>query len=241
MTGLADTTALILAGGFGTRLRDVLRDRPKVLAEVRGRPFVCYLLDQLVDAGVVRIVLCTGHMAGVVEDCLGCEYRGATLSYSQEETPLGTGGAIRLALPKIQSDAAFVLNGDSYCDLDFSTLAAFHDSRRAMGTIAVSRVPDTGRFGSVNIAEDGAVLGFLEKVQSEGPGWVNAGVYLLKREMIQSIPEARNVSIEKEVFPAWTGRGLYACQCDGTVWDIGVPDSLARANSEFGVKSVEDA
>jgi NDP-sugar pyrophosphorylase family protein len=241
LTELAGTTAVILAGGLGTRLRQVVPDRPKVLAEVRGRPFVFYLLDQLVDAGVARIVLCTGYMAGQIETCLGSEYRGAALSYSQEEAPLGTAGAIRLALPKIQSGAAFVLNGDSYCKLDFSMLAAFHDSRGAMGTIAVSRVPDAGRFGSVNFDDDGVVLGFREKVHSVGPGWVNAGVYMLRREMIQSIPEARNVSIEKEVFPAWTGRGLYACRCDGALWDIGVPDSLARANSEFGLTRVEDA
>ena len=108
-------TAAILAGGLGTRLRSVVKDRPKVLAEIRGVPFLTYLLDQLAAAGVRDVVLCTGYMGEQVRSAFGDSYGGMCLSYSQESSPLGTAGALRLALPLFKSSSVLVMNGDSFC------------------------------------------------------------------------------------------------------------------------------
>ncbi len=233
MSILQETTGVILAGGFGTRLRSVVPDKPKVIAEVRGRPFVTYLLDQLADAGIRSVVLCTGYMADQVEACLGANYRGMTLSYSKEDTPLGTGGAVRLALSKIGSQTALVLNGDSFCAVELLGFAEQHRETGARATLALSATDDTRRYGRVDVAENGEITGFVEKAAVEGPGWVNVGFYLVDREFLESIPPNAILSLEKEVFPLWIGRGLYGFRSDGELWDIGVPDAYARANAEF--------
>ena len=233
MNSLASTTALILAGGLGTRLRSAVPDRPKVIAEVGGRPFIAYLLDQLVDAGVTRIVLCTGYQADRVEACLGPSYRSAQLLYSPEANPLGTGGALRLALPLIQSPEALVLNGDSYCDVPLPDFAAFHYSRDAQASLALCSVDDQRRYGGVRVDEQGAITAFAEKADVEGPGWVNAGVYLLRRSLLESIPPGTFVSLEREVLPGLISRGLFGFCSSARFRDIGVPEAYSSAQSEF--------
>jgi NDP-sugar pyrophosphorylase family protein len=237
--GLQGITAAILAGGFGTRLRSVVSDRPKILAQVRGRPFVYYLLDQLADAGVSNIVLCTGYLAEQVEDCLGNNYRGIELRYSVESEPLGTGGALRFALHEIPSPRFLVMNGDSYCGADLRQLVQVHMDHAAQATMVVSSVNDTSRFGSVQMDSNGEVVGFAEKQDSSGSGWVNAGIYVLERAVIAGIPPDANVSLEREVFPALLGKGLFACQSRAALWDIGVPDTYARAQVSFEVVAAE--
>src|SRR5690349_11400865 len=116
MTTTATTTAVILAGGVGSRLRSVVSDRPKVLAPIRNRPFLSYLLDTLEDAGLSEVVLCTGYMASLVEETFGPNYGRMRITYSRELTPLGTGGALRAALASIETHSVLVLNGDSYCE-----------------------------------------------------------------------------------------------------------------------------
>ena len=138
-TSLANTTAVILAGGLGTRLRSVVPDRPKVLADVSGRPFIEYLLDQLVTESVQSVVLCTGYKGDQVQNRLGTNYRNMPLHYSREQYPLGTGGALRLALPMIESDPVLVLNGDSYCEARLAQFAAWHTARESSATILLSR------------------------------------------------------------------------------------------------------
>lgn len=230
---LSHTSAAILAGGLGTRLRSVVPDKPKILAEVGGRPFVLYLLDQLVEAGVSSIVLCTGHLAEQVEGCLGPSYRSATISYSVETEPLGTGGALRLALGRIESQIVLVMNGDSYCGVDLLEMARFHAEHGAVGTIAAAQVPDTSRYGSVRVAEGHQIIGFAEKSQSEGPGRVNAGIYMLSRHVLEEMPGGMAVSLEREVFPRMVGGRLLAYETCSELWDIGVPEAFARARNEF--------
>src|SRR5215471_9426710 len=179
-------TAAILAGGLGTRLRSVVADRPKVLAPVAGRRFLAYLLDQLADAGFTEVVLCTGYLGEQVRDAFGEHWRGLHLHYSQEPTPRGTAGALRFALDAIDSREVLVLNGDSFCDVDLRALTAFHQSNDAAATIAVTGVADISRYGAVRVREDSTVEGFAEK-GSSGPGLINAGVYILDRELIASI------------------------------------------------------
>jgi histidinol-phosphate phosphatase family protein len=228
-------TAAILAGGLGTRLRDVVSDRPKVLAEVAGRPFLAALLDQLVRAGVGRAVLCTGYRGEQVEATFGDRYGTLTLDYSHEAQPLGTAGALRNALAQLQSDPVLVLNGDSYCDFEPRLLLASHKGHHAEGTLWLTEVHDTARYGRVAVGHDGAVQRFVEKGAIEGgPGWINAGIYLLSQRLLHEIPAGGPCSLERQVFPRWIGRGLHGYRGAGRFIDIGTPESYAEAASFFG-------
>lgn len=233
MRSLAHTTALILAGGLGTRLRSVVSQRPKVLAETCGRPFLSRLLDQLTAVGVAEAVLCTGYLGEQVEATFGNSYHGLRLVYSRETTPLGTGGALREALPLAACDPLLVMNGDSYFQVDLPAYWAYHHAHAARATLALARVPDTQRFGRVTVAEDGRVLAFEEKGSRGGPGWINAGIYLLARERLAAIPPQGAVSLERQCFPAWIGAGLYGYAAEGEFLDIGTPESYAAATEFF--------
>ncbi len=226
-------TVCILAGGRGTRLRAVVSNRPKPLAEVAGRPFVTRLLEQVVRAGFGPIVLCTGYMASMVEEALGSEYRGVDLRYSPEPEALGTAGAVRLALPWIATERVLVLNGDSFCGVDLAAQLAAHVSAGALATLALVEVPDAGRYGRVQLGREGTIERFEEKVPGAGRGLINAGVYLMDRSVIEGVPEGRAVSMEREVFPALAGDSLKGFVTDGRFLDIGTPESLAAAADFF--------
>ena len=228
--------AMILAGGFGTRLRSVVADLPKVLAPVAGRPFITRLLDQLSLTGITRVVLCTGYRAELVEQTLGENYGGMTLQYSQEPQPLGTGGAIRLALNKIDAPQVIVMNGDSYCDADLAEHIETHRLRAAKASLLLTEVADTSRFGRVEFDATGRVERFVEKGQSAGLGWINAGIYLFQRDLLDMIEPQRAVSLEYEIFPQLIERGeLYAAPLGRRFLDIGTPESFAAAEKFFGV------
>jgi|WetSurMetagenome_2_1015567.scaffolds.fasta_scaffold14342_3 NDP-sugar pyrophosphorylase family protein len=234
--GLAGTTAVILAGGLGTRLRSVVADRPKALAEVQGRPFLSFLFDQLVESGIGHAVLCTGYLAEQVPIVFGKSYRTLRLAYSRESSPLGTAGALRKAAPLLQSPTLLVMNGDSYCHADLSAFWRWHVAQRSDATILLRRMQDTRRFGRIHVDAEGRVHEFEEKKSTAGPGWINAGIYLLSRRRIHRIPTDRAVSLEREVFPAWIREGLYGFRSRGDVLDIGTPASYAA--SQVALKPV---
>jgi NDP-sugar pyrophosphorylase family protein len=227
---LADMTAAILAGGLGTRLRSVVADRPKALAEVRGRPFLAHQLDILMAAGVQSVVLCTGYLGDQIEAAFGDAYGSMRLTYSRESAPLGTAGALRLALPLLQSDPVLVLNGDSICRTDLKSFWEWHRAAGAAASLLLMEVSDDRRYGRVQIDELGGVIGFVEKGQQSGPGWVNAGVYLLGHQVLQAIPAGEIVSLERDVFPLWAGRGLCGYRVQGAFLDIGTPETYAVAD-----------
>ena len=234
---LASMTAVILAGGLGTRLRSVVADRPKVLAGIRGRPFLAYLLDQLTAAGVRYVVLCTGYLGEQVQAVFGDAYRHLRLVYSQESSPLGTAGALRLGLPLFKSDFVLVMNGDSFCEANLKALWTWHCARGADATLLLTRMLDTKRYGRVHVDDNGRVLGFDEKSDKCRLGWINAGIYLIKQDLLRTIPTGRSVSIEKEMFPAWIGRGLYGYQSEGRFLDIGTPEAYNVAMGFFVQKA----
>lgn len=222
---------------MGTRLQSVVADRPKVLAEVRGRPFLAYLLDQLAGAGLRRAVLCVSYRAEQIRQAFGESYAGLRLNYSYEVSPQGTGGAIRDAWPKADSDPAIVLNGDSYCETDITALWNWHHQHHAQATMLMRWVDDPQRYGRVEVDQEANIRAFQEKCDQSPPGWINAGVYVLSGAVVRAIPAGRPVSIEREVFPAWTGRGLLGCPGRGRFLDIGTPASYAEAQRFFGEKA----
>ena len=226
------TEAIILAGGKGTRLKDAVSDRPKPLAVVAGKAFIEWLLLLLRKEGIRRVVLSVGHMGEMIQSQLGTDTRfGLELAYVHDPFPLGTGGALRNALPAIHSSPLLVLNGDSYCRVRMDALTGFHFGHESSATLLVAGVSDASRFGTVEIGESGTVKAFHEKAPLAHPGLINAGVYLLNRDIVETISTTESVSLERQVFPGLIGRGLHAMEAEGPFWDIGTIESYTMANS----------
>lgn len=224
--------AIILAGGLGTRLRSRLSDLPKSMAAIGGRPFLSILLDQALHRGCSRIILSVGYRHKAILDAFGESYRGVELDYVVEETPLGTGGGIRLALQHAKDSSVLVMNGDTYLDVDFQVLHSTHATASRPMTMAVTRVNDMARYGGVAI-HDGYVVGFTEKGRT-GSGWINGGVYVINRSFPWPEGLPPSFSFESDVL----GRFLadlrpVAFHCTGQFLDIGTPEDLDRAQSEL--------
>jgi len=233
----AELPAVILAGGLGTRLRSVVADRPKVMARVCGRPFLAWWLDCLERQGVREVILCLGYRAGQVRHCFGARYRGLSLAYSTEPAPLGTGGALRHALPWVGADVFLALNGDSFCEADLGGFWRAHQARSAPASILMTRVPDTRRFGCIRVDQNGRIIGFAEKGEQRGPGWINAGVYLLARRLFQALPPGQSLSLERDLLPCWLAGGVYGFPAQGRFIDIGTPESYALAEDFFAASN----
>jgi NDP-sugar pyrophosphorylase family protein len=228
---MISSTAVILCGGFGTRLRPVVSDRPKILAPVADKPFLRHLLNYLRAHGVFDIVLCAGHMSDQIMDYLSSgEEFDSRIRLSIESEPLGTGGAIKQAEHLLPSGPFFVLNGDSLAQGDLSSLLRFHLEKNASITLALVEVQDKSRFGSVALGADGAILRFEEKGET-GAGLINAGIYVMNRAVLDTIPCVKRWSLEMDVFPEFVGKGLYGMTVSGPFVDIGLPESYALAQS----------
>lgn len=231
---LGEVTAVVLAGGLGTRLRAAVSDRPKVLAEVAGQPFLERIFEQLQGFGIRKVVVCTGYMAEQIELLYPTNFKDLQISYSREHALLGTAGAVRFALEHITNDRALVLNGDSFCDFDYRVFKSFHDAKDADASILLTYVDDCSRYGSVVLDKDGKVESFIEKSGAGGPGFINAGVYLMERPLIREIPVGRVLSLEKDIFPQWMGRKFFGHASNAPVFiDIGTPQSFQHAQSLF--------
>lgn len=210
------------------------------MAPVYGKPFLCYLLDKLADAGVTHVVLATGYLHEQIESYFHDGYKGIKVSFSNESTPLFTGGAIVKAAQYIKSDGFLVLNGDTLFDIDLSALCNFHTSRHAHLSVALRDVPDTARYGAVECTE-GCITAFREKEQSNGAGSINGGIYAISRVwlMSQGLPE--KFSFEKELMQPLAGSdGFCGMRFSDYFIDIGVPDDYYRAQREFVTLFPED-
>ena len=225
--------AVILAGGFGTRLSHVVSDVPKPMAPVYGKPFLTYLVDRLVDAGIRRIILATGYKHECIETYFGAKYRDIEIVYSNEDIPLFTGGAIRKAAEKIESEDFIVLNGDTLFDIDFVKLYDFHIQHHANLSVALRHVDDTSRYGSVSCVDD-RITAFHEKIASHGAGDINGGVYAIHRQWLMELELPSKFSFEKELMQPMAGDPhFYGLSFDDYFIDIGVPEDYFRAQEEF--------
>jgi len=224
---------VILAGGLGTRLRSLLGDVPKALAPVAGRPFLEYLLQRLERQGYRHVVLAAGHGADKLQLHLGDGRRwGLEIEYSIEPQPLGTAGALRLATHGRDARRWLVFNGDSLLDMSLPEFVTAHEARGALASLALIRVGDTARYGTVELGADGAIASFREKSIVGGPGLINGGVYVLERGVLDAVPDASFASLELDVLPTLVGRGLYGVDYgDALFIDIGVPDDYRRAQA----------
>lgn len=215
------------------RLRPVVADRPKALAELQGRPFITYLLDMLAAAGLKYVVLCVGYQGEKIKALLGRSYRGLQLAYSKEQEPLGTAGALRASMELFKSDPVLVMNGDSFCQVDLKQFWSSHHTQNVDATLLLTKVADTARYGRVVTAKDNFIRYFEEKEQKSCNGWINAGSYLISQRFLATIPPGHPVSLEYDMFPNWLSRGIYSFRSAGPFIDIGTPKSYAAADHFF--------
>ena len=223
--------AVVLAGGFGTRLRAVVADVPKPMAPVAGRPFLSWVLAQLASQGVGRVVLSVGYLHEVIVDFFGEAFEGMAIDYAIEPQPLGTGGAVAQALSRCRGEHALVLNGDTYIDLDIASLEqAWQRERRCL--VVGRQVADTARYGRIGHDGDGRVRSFAEKGGS-GPGVINAGVYLLPVDLLRGRPLSVPYALEQQVLVPLAEQGRLALHVapGGRFIDIGVPEDYAAAQA----------
>jgi D-glycero-alpha-D-manno-heptose 1-phosphate guanylyltransferase len=224
--------AIILVGGRGTRLGALTKQTPKPLLSIAGRPFLFHVLDYLIRQEIKRVILATGYLAGEFEEALGTNYRGLIIAYSYEAEPLGTGGAIALALSQANEPDVFVLNGDTYFPVDLSVLVAVHADKRATLSMVLRRVPDVSRYGHVTVVLN-RVTAMHEK-GSPGPGQINGGIYLLNRAAFRAEAPSGAFSLERELLQRWIGQHTVACVvADNYFIDIGVPADLRRAEHDL--------
>jgi len=228
--------AIVLAGGLGTRLRGVVPDLPKPLAPVNGRPFLAIVLEQLRAQGFASAVLSVGYRHELIRQAFGDRFGGLAIAYAMEDRPLGTGGAIRLAARQCNEADVFVLNGDSYADLDFVDMQARHCEAGVPLTVCAVEVPDATRYGRV-LVKDSRITGFAEK-GAAGPGLINAGIYLMRTNLLEARDLPQVFSFERDILEVRLGdlRPLaYATR--GRFIDIGVPEDYARAQGMFAAVS----
>ena len=231
-TAQQDTPAFLLVGGLGTRLQSVLPSTPKPLARVGNMPFLELLVLQLRSQGIRRIVMCTGHLASQIEQEFGDGRKwDVAIDYSQESQPLGTAGAVKLAEGYLKQASDFlVMNGDSFLELDLRQFIQFHREHGGLVSMAVRKVPDAARYGTVHMDANHRVVGFSEKTGATAPGVINGGVYVFNRAVLDQVPQGP-ASFEKDVFPRVLEQGVYALEQHGMFIDIGTPEDYARAQT----------
>ena len=230
--------AILLAGGLGTRLRSVVNDRPKPMALIGDRPFMEYVVHELSRYGIDEIIFAVGYKGSMVEEYFGDGSRfGVKVSYAYEEELLGTAGAIKNAGRFVTEDTFFVLNADTFYQMDYGRLLRVKAENRLAMALVLREVPDISRYGAAVL--DGAMLaGFNEKTAEKRPGTINGGVYLMNRELLSEIPEGK-ISLENEMIPKWMAEGkrLGGFVNDGYFIDIGIPEDYFKfqADVEKGV------
>ncbi len=228
-------TACILVGGLGTRLRALYADRPKALVPVNSRPFIAYMITDLIDQGVTHLHLAAGYRAGQLRDWAASTiFPGARITVSVEPEPLGTGGGLRFALPFCDdADPLLVLNGDSLLPrarLE-ELVAAKGVFPGCRGVLAAVEMTERGDYGTLDIDPQNRITAFREKATNDS-GWVNGGIYYLDRDLIATLPEGQPSSIEKDVFPRLAANGvLGAYKVAGPLLDMGTPAGLQRTEN----------
>ena len=227
--------AIVLCGGAGTRLRSVTGDAPKVLASVAGRPFLDLLLRQLQRHGFTRIVMAVGYQREMIRAHFGTGTMGLQLIYSEETSPLGTGGALQNAAHLLETDVALVMNGDSYTDLDLGQFVAEHRASKAKVTVAVARADGRVDVGSVFADDTGRLTGFSEKKEGSGAPYLNAGIYLIPKSLLLEIPSGIQISLEKELLPRWLeeDRSIRIFVGGSPCIDIGTPERFLDAQQRL--------
>jgi D-glycero-alpha-D-manno-heptose 1-phosphate guanylyltransferase len=230
--------AIVLAGGFGTRLAAVSGGVPKPMVEVAGRPFIEHVLDQLLEAGIERVILAVSYRWELLRDRIGESYRGASISYCVEGEPLGTGGAILKCFQEYGLERALILNGDTLFRVDLTELVASHTKEGASITMALRRLEDTARYGVVTCDASGSIDAFHEK-SGNRPGLINGGIYVIERRVFDGVTLPVKFSFERDFLQQRVAelRPLAVTSDDAYFIDIGIPEDLRRARNELAINA----
>ena len=231
------TTAIILAGGLGTRLREAVPDLPKPMAPVNGRPFLEYLIDYWIEQGVKRFVMSVGYLHQDIVRHFGYRYRGVEIDYSVEESPLGTGGALLLASSKLKSNHPFLLlNGDTFFTVSLDQLSDFSTANKADWCFSIFHSLDQSRYLGLDLSPNGKILSFNPSATSDRK-FVNGGVYLVHPSALLGFAQSTklNISLEQDLFPMALekGQNFVGLEFTGTFIDIGIPSDYQKAQSIF--------
>jgi len=226
--------AIILAGGFGTRLREVVNNVPKPMAPIGDKPFLAYLVDDLLANNFDQIILSLHYMPELIQDYFKTNYPGQNIQYAVESEPLGTGGAVKYALTKLaSSEPVLILNGDSYLQVNYNAIYQAHTQSKADLTMLLREVENSGRYGRVCLDEYNKIISFEEK-SNAGQGLINAGLYLLNPSVLELSSLPNTFSLENDFFkpylPSLNAKGFVV---DGYFIDIGIPEDYARAQVDL--------
>lgn len=227
--------AIILAGGFGTRLQKVVNDVPKPMAPVNRIPFLNYVFDYLRFYKIQHVVLSTGYLSEKIVEYYKDEFKGIKISYAKEETPLGTGGGIRNAMTKCTTDDVLVLNGDSFFDVDVKSHYRNHIFKQADCTLALRKVDNAARYGTIQLGRLNKIAAFKEKDNVEKEGLINGGVYILNRAIYLNKTEVDTAfSIEKDFYEKRLKElHIFGFEYNGYFIDIGIPEDYKKAQDDF--------
>ncbi len=227
--------AIILAGGLGSRLKGVIGEGiPKPMAAVNGRPFLEYLLTYLDKWGVSRVIMATGFKHEVIEDYFGNDYKDMEIVYSVEDVPLGTGGAVKKALGFVKGRDVFVVNGDTYFDTNLWKLANFHKANEVDVCIALRKMVDTSRFGTVKIDLKNRIIKFTEKGAQTGMGFINGGTYVINSKTFLELDLPAKFSLEIDYFEKYYKKQrIFGLRCYSFFLDIGIPEDYEEAADAF--------
>jgi NDP-sugar pyrophosphorylase family protein len=230
---------ILLCGGAGLRLRSVIGNAPKGMAEVGGRPFLELLLRQIKRHGFERVILAVGYQCDVIRKHFGERAFGLDVAYSVEASALGTGGALRNAARLATSKDALIMNGDSYTDADLHRFVTDHLASGAEVSVVVVPADGRGDCGTVNVHPNGRLAGFVEKESAANGRYANAGIYMASLQILNDIPDGQ-VSLERELFPRWLeeGREIRAFVSPGTCVDIGTPERYGAAQDILATAEV---
>ena len=228
MNKISDIDSVILCGGLGKRLRSEIGEAQKVMAQVKGVPFLDHHLASFKKQGIRRVILCTGYKADEVEDYYRQHSHDLAIEFSREDKPLGTGGAVKHARLFIESDLFLVINGDSFIEMDLSRLLNYHATKKAQATIVMAKVQDAKDFGTIVLDEQNRITQFNEK-NSASAGYVNAGVYCFSKSVLDVMPAQENFSLEYDVFPRLAGGDIFGFPVDCSFIDIGTPQRFKKA------------
>ncbi|MGA2916345.1 MAG: nucleotidyltransferase family protein [Sedimentisphaerales bacterium] len=220
---------VILCGGMGTRLRTVVDDKPKPMAEIDKRPFIDILIGYVSAFGFQRFILCAGYKAESIQEYYKSKKYGVEILISKEQELLGTGGAVKNARFLIGSNPFLVLNGDSFLDVDLCEFVEFHLGKKALLSIALINTRDAKSYGSIEIDSSGRIVEFCEKKEESRESLINAGIYLFNREVLSLMPGGRKFSLEYDFFPKIVNKEIYGYLTDGIFIDIGTPERYTKA------------
>ena len=228
-------TAVILAGGFGTRLQSVVSNIPKPMAPINDLPFLHYQLNYLKHFGIKNVIFSVGYLAENIKNYFGNNFNELEIEYVLEKTPLGTGGGIRLALQQSEENLVLVLNGDSFFDINLNQFYNYHINEDAQISLALREVDDASRYGTIVKNEHNTIISFQEKNNLSQPGIINGGVYIIDSSLyLKHTPAEKNFSIEKDFFEKQLSNlSIKGFQFNGYFIDIGIPEDYQKAQHDF--------